>query len=112
MRRTRYQFGSVQRKPRKLGPDIWVYRFTDETGKKRSVEIGDMDRYPTKAQALKAAERLRMNANPDRAVQRGSTFGALLDRYIAERCPCGSPPRTPTALTFGRTSVQSGNRTR
>jgi len=84
VRRTRYQFGSVQSKPRKLGPDVWVYRFTDDSGKKRSIEIGDLERYPTKAQALKAAEWLRMNANPDKAVQRGSTFGALLDRYIAE----------------------------
>lgn len=84
MRRTRYQFGSVQRK---LGPDVWVYRYTDSSGKKRSIEICDLDRYPTKAQALKAAEWLRMNANPDTAVQRGSTFGALLDRYIAEEMP-------------------------
>lgn len=84
MRRTRYQFGCVQRKPRKLGPDIWVYRFTDEAGKKRSTEIGDVDRYPTKMQAIKASECLRMNINPDQAIQRGTTFGALLDRYIAD----------------------------
>jgi len=84
MRRTRYQFGSVQRIQRKRGPDIWVYRYTDSAGKKRAIEIGDLDRYPTKVRALKAAECLRMSANPDTAVQRGFTFGALLDRYVAE----------------------------
>jgi integrase len=87
MRRTRYQFGSVQRKPRRLGPDIWVYRYIDSAGKKRSVEIGDVDRYKTKAKALKASEHLRMTANPDKAIQRGVTFGALLDRYEAEEMP-------------------------
>ncbi len=94
MRRMHYQFGSVQRKLRKLGPDIWVYRFTDEGGKKRSTEIGDLDRYPTKAQALRAAEHLRMTINPDTAVQRGVTFGALLDRYDAEEMPTRYSTRT------------------
>ena len=87
MRRARYQFGSVQRKQRKLGPDVWVYRYIDSAGKKRSVEIGDVDRYKSKAQALKASEHLRMTANPDKAIQRGVTFGALLDRYEAEEMP-------------------------
>lgn len=87
MRRTRYQFGSVQRKPRKLGPDVWVYRYIGSAGKKLSVEIGDVDRYTTKAKALKASEHLRMTANPDKAIQRGVTFGALLDRYEAEEMP-------------------------
>ena len=87
VRRPRYQFGSVQRKPRKLGPDMWVYRYTDLAGKKRSIEIGDLDRYRTKAQALRAAEHLRLSTNPDAAVQRGVTFGALLDRYDAEEMP-------------------------
>ena len=61
--------------------------YSDAAGKKRSVEIGDLDRYPTKAQALRAAEHLRMNINPDTAVQRGVTFGVLLDRYDAEEMP-------------------------
>lgn len=87
MRRTRYQFGSVQRKPRKLGPDVWVYRYIGSAGNKLSVEIGDVDRYKTKAQALKASEHLRMTANPDKAIQRGVTFGALLDRYETEEMP-------------------------
>jgi len=87
MRRARYQFGSVQRKPRRLGPDVWVYRYSDSAGKKRSVEIGDLDRYSTKKQALRAAEHLRLSINPDTAVQRGVTFGALLDRYDAEEMP-------------------------
>ena len=87
MRRPRYQFGSVQRKPRQLGPDVWVYRYIDSAGKKRSVEVGDLDHYPTKKQALQAAEHLRLSVNPDTAVQRGVTFGALLDRYDAEEMP-------------------------
>jgi integrase len=77
----------VQRKPRKLGPDVWVYRYIGSAGTKLSVEIGDVDRYTTKAKALKASEHLRMTANPDKAIQRGVTFGALLDRYEAEEMP-------------------------
>jgi len=96
MRRTRYQFGAVQRKPRKLGPDVWVYRFT-EAGVKRSITIGTVEQYPKRAQAVRAAESLRMNANADQPTAQAVTFGGLIDRYISEEMPA----RFSTADSYG-----------
>ena len=47
--RRRYQFGRVERKSRKRGPDVWVFRYMDHSGDKpvyRSVEIGSVEKYP------------------------------------------------------------------
>lgn len=86
MRRARYQFGSIELKKRSKGPDVWVYRYR-ENGVHRSRSIGTVLEYPKKAQALRAAEVLRLDANPDNAAAHGVSFGALLDRYITEEMP-------------------------
>jgi integrase len=86
LRRTRYQFGTVQRKKRKQGPDVWVYRYVTE-GKKKSVIIGTLEKYPKKAHAVKAAEHLRSVANSDQPTRQAPTFGALIDRYEREAMP-------------------------
>jgi integrase len=85
MKRVCYQFGSLEQKARKNGPDVWVYRFR-ENGTKRSTRVGTVDEYPTEALAWKAAEVLRLAANPDHPDSQ-VTFGALLDRYIKEEIP-------------------------
>lgn len=86
MIRARYQQGSVVRKTRKSGPDLWVYRFT-ENGHRRSIPIGTVEKYKSKGAAIKASEYLRIKANPDRAAERVITLGAMLDKYIAEDMP-------------------------
>jgi hypothetical protein len=54
-KRTRYQFGNLEVKRRRKGPDVWVYRHrTPKAGGRRkqaSVMIGTVEQYPTKAQA-------------------------------------------------------------
>jgi integrase len=91
LRRTRYQFGCLQRKPRTKGPDVWVlrYRQPQPTGRRRlhSVVVGTVEKYPTEAEAWKAAEALRLSLNPDNVTQHTVTFGALIDRYVAEELP-------------------------
>jgi excisionase family DNA binding protein len=87
-RRVRYQFGNVERKPRKHGPDVWVYRYTDDQKTRKSVILGTLDKYPTKPEALKAAESVRMwKANPDMRFTQAVTFGQVIDRYISESLP-------------------------
>src|SRR5260221_9787952 len=91
MNRTRYQFGSLQRKARKQGPDVWVLRFyrlqPDGTKSYASQMLGTVEQYPTRPLAWKAAEAQRLEANPDNPGGQAVTFGALIDRYMAENLP-------------------------
>src|SRR5579859_7619441 len=89
-RRQRYQYGSVQLSPRQNGPAVWVYRWRERNGSgsiRKSMIIGTTEQYPTQAQALRAAEHLRLGANVDDPSARIVTFGALIDRYIADELP-------------------------
>jgi integrase len=89
--RTRYQHESVQRDKRKNGPDVWVYRWReylpDGKTQRHGELIGTIDKYPTKADALRASEYLHLTANSDNPNSRGISFGALLDRYEKEEMP-------------------------
>jgi hypothetical protein len=89
--RTRYQHGSLQLDERRNGPDVWVYRWREylPTGKtqRRGEMIGTIEEFPTKADALKASEYLRLTANSENPRARTLSFGALLDRYMKEEMP-------------------------
>src|SRR4051812_36565953 len=88
--RTRYQFGSIERKNRKKGPDVWVIRYRETLDGRRmlrSRRIGSTDEYPTEASALKAAEAVRMVVNSDRVSERPISFGTLIGRFLAEELP-------------------------
>jgi integrase len=88
--RTRYQHGNLQIAKRENGPDAWVYRWREylPNGRmhRRGEVIGTVEQYPTKADALRASEQLRQEANVDSTIPR-ITFGALLDRYTSEEMP-------------------------
>jgi len=90
-RRTSYQFGGLDIKPRKRTADVWVYRYRqlqpDGTTKQKSKELGTIEQYPTRSQAWKAAEVFRLSANSDNPAQYGVSWGALIDRYIATELP-------------------------
>ena len=90
-KRTRYQFGCVERKKRKNGPDVWVYRWrepeTNGTITHKSKMIGSVKQYPSESEAWRAAEALRLSANPDNPAQHGVSWNALIDRYVAEELP-------------------------
>lgn len=89
-RRQRYQYGSVQLSPRQNGPAVWVYRWRERNGSgsvRKSMIVGTTEQYPTQAQAVRAAEHLRLGANADHPNARTVTFGALIDRYMAEEMP-------------------------
>ena len=92
MRRSRYQYGSVTCENRKRGPDVWVYRFYDQKGRHKKLQIGTVGEYPKKADATKAAEPLRATANPDDP--RVSTLVTVIDHYIREELPERASTRT------------------
>lgn len=89
--RTRYQHGNLQLDKRKNGPTVWVYRWREysasDKAQRRGEMIGTIDQYPTKAEALKACEHLQLTANSENLASRTFSFGALLDRYVAEEMP-------------------------
>lgn len=84
MRRVRYQFGSIEEKPRKTGPNAVVLRYR-EGGLHRSQILGSIEELPTEAAQWRAAERFRLDVNTD--CPREVTFEVLLDRYLAEEAP-------------------------
>ena len=90
-KRTSYQFGNLDVKPRKNGSHVWVYRYrTAQVGGRRkqaSVVVGTVEQYPTKALAWKAAESLRLSANPDNPQATQVTFRGLAEKYMADELP-------------------------
>ena len=90
-KRTRYQFGSLERKTRRKGPDVWALRYREQIPGGAPVHksriVGTVEQYPTESNARRAAQvlLLRINAeNPNAGV---ATLGAVLDRYLAEELP-------------------------
>ena len=75
----------MQLKPRKSGPAVWVFRWREPDGKRRSQIVGSSKQFPTKKAATRAAESLRIAANE--APKKAATFGALIDSYIEKECP-------------------------
>ncbi len=88
--RTRYQFGWLRRKPRRRGPDVWVWvhRSKGPTGKSKenAVIVGNVAQYPTEAEAWRAAEGLRLAVNSAQRIE-AVTFSAVIDRYLREKLP-------------------------
>ena len=81
----RYQYGNLMLRKRKKGPDVWQFRWM-ENGKQKSVLIGTVQKCPTRADAERAIEYLRIhiNAQSPQADFHSVTVGALIDRFMAE----------------------------
>jgi integrase len=82
---TRYQYGTLSLRRRKVGPDVWQWRYM-EAGRRKSVLIGTTERLPNKATAMRAVEsqRIRLNSDNPQMPFRTITVSALIDRYVAE----------------------------
>ncbi len=89
-KRARHQFGWLEKRKRKRGPEVWVWRYhadvSGSAGTKPAVVVGDVTRYPTKSEAWKAAEGIRLAVGnpvqPDLV-----TFGGLINRFLREALP-------------------------
>ncbi len=81
--RARYQHGSIRREKRSQGPKTWVLRWReskpDGSTTRRSMVIGTVQQYRTKADAWKACEFLRSTINRETKTPR--TVGELVTHY-------------------------------
>jgi hypothetical protein len=63
-KRARHQFGWLEKRKRKRGPEVWVWRYHADVrgsaGTKPAIVVGDVTKYPTKSEAWKAAESVRL----------------------------------------------------
>jgi integrase len=84
--RTRYQYGRLDRRKRKKGPDVWQWRWYDQNGGRKSVLVGTVDHLPDKAAAERAIEalRIKINSHLPQARFQSVTINALLDSYFNE----------------------------
>jgi integrase len=89
--RQRYQHGCLSRKKRARGEDVWEFRYYETTTegqrRRRSVLIGSVARYPTRAEALREVEPLRLRLNVESRLGGPVTIGALAARYIEQELP-------------------------
>jgi integrase len=87
--RQTYQQGCIQRKKRERGSDVWILRYR-ENGMLKSLTIGTVLEFRTKAEAQRSLADVRADINNNVEVV---TFGQLCDRYLKE----GVPERHTTA---------------
>jgi integrase len=86
--RARYQRGSLIREERKVGPDVWIFRWREQTPEgrvKRKVVVGTVEQYRSKAAAQKATEALRVDVNKETWTP--STVEQLVTHYIERELP-------------------------
>lgn len=98
LKRTQQDVGTIIRKKRKRGPDIWVWRFyePDDMGitRKRSVVLeGNIETWPTEAHAWQGSKEFRHQRMQRSASQ---TFETLIKRYLRE----GLPERYSTKKSY------------
>ncbi len=90
-KRQRVQFGWLDLKRRKNGPEVWVlrYRETLADGSKRvpSVIVGSIEEYPTESRARTASMSLLLSINQEKPDGVPVPFGAVIERYLAQELP-------------------------
>ena len=90
--RARYQQGSLTREERKNGPDVWVFRWREQTLEgqvKRKVAVGTVQEYRSKAAAQKAVVALRIDINQETWMP--STVEELVTHYREKELPSKTP---------------------
>ena len=95
----RYQYGNLTLRKRKKGPDVWQFRWMED-GRPKSMLVGTIARFPSRSDAERAVEHLRIRINAQNPQQQfhSVTVGALVDRYLAEEMP--TRVREDTASTY------------
>ena len=76
-------------KSRSKGPDVWEFRYYDEPGQRKTVTLGNIEKYPTKTSAQKASQGLLLKINSDSpsSALHVTTFGAVVGRFTQDRMP-------------------------
>ena len=91
MTRRRYQNGSLTKKSNRFSEDVWQFRFYETTPEgrryRKSTSVGTVAQYPTKSDALRVIEPLRIRLNLYHRFGRPVSVGALMDHYIEHELP-------------------------
>jgi integrase len=84
-RRVRYQNGTLERMARKIGPDIWTFRWAERaSGRRRRVRLGTVKELHTMQAVKQAADGYRLSANCEGDAPRQVTMSSVLERYERE----------------------------
>jgi integrase len=99
-KRNSFQHGSLKREKRKLGPDVWIYRWReigpDGIGRKPKVIVGSVDQFPSQALARRAVEDLGLGINGKKHQQdRQKTMEQLITHYAAKELSEERVNKTP-----------------
>ncbi|MGA2814205.1 MAG: tyrosine-type recombinase/integrase [Candidatus Acidiferrum sp.] len=90
-KRQRVQFGWLDLKKRRNGPEVWVlrYRETLPDGSKRvpSVIVGSITDFPTESRARTQSMSLLLSINEKKPEGVSVPFGAVIERYLVEELP-------------------------
>jgi integrase len=91
MERRRYQYGCLTKKKNRISEDVWQFRFYETTPEgrryRRSTSVGTVAQYPTKTDASRVIEALRLRLNLHHRLGRPVSVGALVDRYVEHELP-------------------------
>ncbi len=91
MNRRRYQYGRLTKKNNRISEDFWQFRFyktsPEGRGYRRSTSVGTVAQYPTKTDALRVIEPLRLRVNLHYRLGRPVSVGALVARYVEHELP-------------------------
>ena len=104
--RARYQQGSLIREERKGGPNVWIFRWREQTpaGRvKRKVVVGTVEQYRSKAAAQKATEPLRVDVNNETWTP--STVEQLITHYTERELPSKAHTTRAVYASYSRTWV-------
>jgi integrase len=84
----RYQYGNLTVRKRKKGPDLWQFRWA-ENGRPKAMLIGSVEKLPTRADAERAVEHLRIAINTGNPQQQfhAAIVLTLIDRFMREYAP-------------------------
>lgn len=84
----RYQYGTLTRRTRRRGPDVWQWRYS-ENGFRKAIVLGTVEQLPTRADAEREAEpfRVKVNAqNPEQPVTVAALAARFEEQCIPKRC--------------------------
>jgi integrase len=83
--RDRYQRGSLTIEGRANGPDLWVYRWRESTGKGKTSQrkriVGTKKEFPTESAAWRAVDGLRLDINAESINSSVMTVDELIAHY-------------------------------
>lgn len=96
----RYQYGNLTLRKRAQGPDVWQFRWM-ENGKPKSVLIGTIKRHPTRANAERALEHLRIKISNQNSQSQfhAVTVGGLIDRFAQQEFTKWPPIPNPVRVS-------------